>query len=79
MSHVLTRTRAVVGGGVVAVLLLACLSALLGAQVPTNPLSGSRLPITATTAQRFAVVVGVPLVIAGGVARWRMLRVHRST
>lgn len=79
MPHVLTRTRAVVGGGIVAVLLLACLSALLGAQDPTNPVPGSRLPITVTTAQRLAVAVGVPLVIAGGVALWRIFRVHRSS
>ncbi|MCY4114001.1 MAG: hypothetical protein OXG33_08695 [Chloroflexi bacterium] len=79
MPHVLTRARAVVGGGIVAVLLLACLGARLGAQDPIDPVPGSRLPITLPTAQRLAVALGIPLVIAGVVALWRTFRVHRSS
>ena len=78
MSHVLTRTRAVVGGGILAVLLLACFSALPGAQESTDPRPGSRLPVTLPITQRVTVVLGVPLMIAGFVVLWRMSRVHRG-
>lgn len=75
MSHILTRIRAVVGGGIPAVLLLACARALRGAPEPTDPVPDSRLPVTVPTVQRIAAVLGVPLVIVGLVVLWRMFRV----
>ena len=72
MSHILTRIRAVVGGGIPAVLLLACARALRSAPEPTDPVSDSRLPVTVPTVQRVAAVLGVALVT---VVLWRMFRV----
>lgn len=75
MSHILTRIRAVVGGGIPAVLILACTRALRGASEPTDPVPDSRLQVTVPTFQRIAAVLGVPLVIVGLVVLWRMFRV----
>ena len=46
MPHALTRTRAVVDGGILAVLLLACLSAPVGAQTPAPRIPNLALAIT---------------------------------
>ncbi len=72
MPHLFTRAWAVAGGGSLAVLLLAYLSASLREQEPAEPEPDDcLLPVPIAIRRRIAAVVGIPLMIAGLVVLWR--------
>lgn len=83
MPHVLTRTRAVVGGGILAVLLWAWLGAPAGAQTPDKipyeqlrDVSGQVTQVATFTEEVVAGATGADLLMSSGSCRDSKLKVE---